>query len=72
MAATMTNAETSPARSGSVDTLLLSSSPTFSAEGVSAWALAWTGLLLADICVLTVGEADDVDDDAVGEDFCLG
>lgn len=52
MAATTTNADTSPASSGSVDALLLSSSPTFRAEGVSAWALAWTGLLLAVICVV--------------------
>lgn len=52
MAATTTNADTSPASSGSVDTLLLSWSGTFRAEGVSAWALAWTGLLLAVICVV--------------------
>lgn len=52
MAATTTNADTSPASSGSVDALLLSWSGTFRAEGVSAWALAWTGLLLAVICVV--------------------
>lgn len=39
---------------------------------MSTWALAWTGLLLVDICVLTLGTAVAVDDDAVGEDFCPG
>lgn len=39
---------------------------------MSTWALAWTGLLLVDICVLTAGKAAAVDDDVVGEDFCLG
>lgn len=47
MAATMTNADTSPASSGSADALLLSWSGTLRAEGVSAWALVWTGLLRA-------------------------
>lgn len=46
MAATTTNADTSPASSGSVDTLLLSSSPMLSSDGVSMCALAWMGLLL--------------------------
>lgn len=62
MAATMTNADTSPASSGSADALLLSWSGTLRAEGVSAWALVWTGLLLAVICVLDLRLLRALDD----------